>query len=511
MRGIVTMKIETDKPNILLIMSDQHSKHVLSCYGNKIVRTPNLDRLAAEGIRFTDAYCPAPLCVPSRMSFMTARTPSRNRVWTNKNILNSETPTWAHLMRLAGYDTALIGRMHFEGPDQRHGFDERPIGERSAGPPGMKLRGGPMHTRFPSSTHGQSRPSVEIAGKGRTLRQWADEARMQAAVDWIEARGRNPGPHPFAAVAGFVLPHCPFIAPESLFDYYYGRIDVPQIEEDQPLSTRRFRARCDILEPPLDPEHIRVARAAYFGLCEQVDILIGRVLDALDRSGLAENTLVIYTSDHGDMAGEHGCWWKSIYYEGSAGIPMIARWPGVIRTGTTQSAICSLMDIGPTFAEIAGAEFPYPVQGRSLLRLMTDETDPDWIQETVSEFVERRGMIPSRMIRSGPWKLWQDHGPDAPPPVLFNLQDDPDELRDLADDPDHTEIRRDLLEKLRADWNPDTVRRECAEREQHYDLLAAHTRATDAQSPDNIEYPPAEYEADVRLLPQQKKPGKGRE
>jgi choline-sulfatase len=481
-------------------MSDQHSRHVLSCYGNGIVRTPNLDRLAQEGMRFTDAYCPAPLCVPSRMGFMTARTPSRNRVWTNKNILNSETPTWAHLMRLAGYDTALIGRMHFEGPDQRHGFDERPIGERSAGPPGMKLRGGPMHTRFPNSTHGQTRPSVEIAGKGRTLRQWADEARMQAAVDWIEARGRNPGPRPFAAVAGFVLPHCPFVAPEPLFDYYYDRIDIPPIEENQPPSTRRFRERCGILQPPLEAERIRVARAAYFGLCEHVDSLIGRVLDALDRTGLGEDTLVVYTSDHGEMAGEHGCWWKSTYYEGSAGVPLIARWPGVVSAGSTQSAVCNLMDIGPTFAEIAGTGFPYPVQGRSLHRLLTRQADPDWPEETFSEFVERRGMIPSRMIRSGPWKLWTEGGPEGSPPVLLNLRDDPDELIDLADDPAHADVRSQLLEKLHADWAPETVRRECLEREEHYDLLVAHTRATDAQSPDNIEYPPAEYESGVQLL-----------
>ncbi len=128
--------IMSDKPNILLIMTDQHSKHVLGCYGNSLVGTPNLDCLAAEGMRFTDAYCPSPLCVPSRMSFMTSCTPSANEVWNNNHILHSGIPTWAKLLSSAGYETTLLGRMHFCGPDQGHGFEYRPVGEAGRGQAG---------------------------------------------------------------------------------------------------------------------------------------------------------------------------------------------------------------------------------------------------------------------------------------------------------------------------------------------------------------------------------------
>ena len=177
------------RPNILVIMTDQHSKHVLGCYGNPVVRTPNLDRLAADGMLFTSAYCPGPLCVPSRMSFMTCRAPSQNRVWDNAHILSSGLPTWAHSLGAAQYETSLIGRMHFIGPDQRHGFENRPIGEYHARHPGTPETGGPRWTRFPASTSGQRRVSVELAGTGTTTYQWADAQITERAVEYLRRQG----------------------------------------------------------------------------------------------------------------------------------------------------------------------------------------------------------------------------------------------------------------------------------------------------------------------------------
>jgi len=158
------------RPNVLLIMTDQHSKHFLGSYGNDIVRTPNLDRLASEGMRFTSAYCPAPLCVPSRMSFMTSRTPSRNRVWNNEGILSSAIPTWAHVLTAAGYETSLIGRMHFKGLDTRHGFENRPIGEPGASPPGRAAGVHGAGRGMPGALPRRVRagPSVRDAGGPRT-------------------------------------------------------------------------------------------------------------------------------------------------------------------------------------------------------------------------------------------------------------------------------------------------------------------------------------------------------
>ncbi|MCF7854983.1 MAG: sulfatase-like hydrolase/transferase [Candidatus Pacebacteria bacterium] len=495
------MPYSADRPNILLIMTDQHSKHFLGCYGNDLVRTPNLDRLAAQGMRFTDAYCPSPLCVPSRMSFMTSQTPSQNEVWNNNHILHSGIPTWPTLLSIAGYETALLGRMHFCGPDQLHGFESRPVGEGGAGPVGMARKGGPMWTKFPSSTSGQCRECVEVAGRGQTHYQWSDEERTRVARQWLKEKAQSPGPRPFAAVLGYTLPHCPFVARRDLFDYYYERVDIPSVEEAQPETVRRFRDLRGILDPPLPAERIRVARAAYYGLCEHIDSLIGQVLDTLEETGLADNTIVIYTSDHGEMAGEHGCWWKSNYYEGSAGIPLLARWPGMISQGSVSDAVCNLMDIGPTFADLTDTRFPHPVAGRSLCRILADGHDDEWPNETTSELVDHRGgFLASRMVRSGPWKLWV-YGDDAHlPPSLFNLENDPGELNDLGQDSDHEDTRHRLLTRLYQDWDPSEAAKKSQRYWTYFDVLRQWGQTVKPDSPYALVYPPPEYEDDVELL-----------
>jgi choline-sulfatase len=437
---------ETERPNIFLIMSDQHSKHVLGAYGNEIVRTPNLDRLAAEGMLFTDAYCPSPLCVPSRMSFMTSRTPNRNRAWNNRHVLDSGIPTWAHLLGAAGYETTLIGR-------------------------------------------------------GQTHYQWFDEVRTEASCEYLRERAADKGGRPFAAVLGYVLPHCPFVAPTELFDYYYDRVDIPPLEDDQPASVTRFRRIRGILDPPMPAERIRVARAAYFGLCEHVDRLVGQVLDCLEATGLAKNTLVIYCTDHGDMAGEHGCWWKSNYYEGSVGVPMMARLPGIVPAGSVSRAVCNLMDLGATFADIAGTEFHPPVDGRSLWPTLQGRHPADWKDETFSELIDfRGGFLPSRMIRSGPWKLWVYADDENLPPVLFNLAEDGDELHDLAADDRFADIRDELLRKVHDGWDVEAALAQARDKWDSYATLAKWGKAVQPTHPDEVVMPPAEYEANVELL-----------
>ena len=444
--------------NILLIMSDQHNKHQLGCYGDSLVRTPNLDRLAEKGIRFDNAYCPSPLCVPSRMSFMTSRTPSANRVWTNGHILSSAIPTWAHAVGAAGYETALIGRMHFVGSDHRHGFEKRPIGESVAIHPGADRPGAPLLDRI-AGTSGQSRRAVECAGRGSTTYQAYDVAVADAACAYIDEKAADDDGRPFAAVAGFVLPHCPFFAPKDLFDYYYDRVDVPSPTQADPPAVRRFKQLRGLL-PPLSEDRIRIARAAYFGLCEYFDTQIGRVLRKLEETGLDRNTVVIYCTDHGEMAGEHGCWWKSNYYEGSVGVPLIASLPGVIPEGTDSDVICNLMDLGPTLIDIAGGQ-PLPASdGRSLWPILAGGEDQDRPDETFSEHLGRQDGAPSRMIRKGPWKLYKYH--DTTPPVLYNLKDDPGEDRDLGTDAGHESVRDDLLARLHDGWDPEYVLRETA-------------------------------------------------
>jgi len=484
------------RANILFIVSDQHSKFHLGCYGDEVVRTPNLDRLAREGMRCTNAYTAAPVCVPARMAFMTGRHPSSTEVWTNNHILSSAIPTWAHAMGAAGYDTALIGRMHFVGSDQRHGFAERPLGEYSALHPGADRLGGPHFKDIPSSTSGQIREGVEIAGYGRTTYQAFDEQVAEAALDYLEQRARNS--RPFAAVAGFVLPHCPFFAPKELFDYYYQRVDIPDSHllglAPEPEAVRRFK-RTRKIDKPLSAERIRVARAAYFGLCEYFDDQVGRLLDKLDQTGLAENTLVVYLSDHGEMAGEHGCWWKSNYFEGSVGVPLIARLPGVIEAGSVDSTLCSLLDLGPTAVELAGGESLPDQDGHSLWSVFRGEADPTRPEAIFSELGPTRGEPPSRMIRSGRWKLY-DYGDDVPP-VLFDLEKDPGEWCDLAADQEHAAVRDGLLQRLYRDWDPERVAGRSAALERDAQQIAAWGRAVQPRHPDTLSVP--DVEAVVRV------------
>jgi choline-sulfatase len=466
---------DDDRPNILLIQTDQHNRSVTGCYGDETVRTPNIDRLAAEGMRFENAYCPAPICVPSRMSLMTARWPHQNRVWDNPHVLHSGIPTWAHVLGAAGYETSLVGRMHFDGPDQRHGFENHPIGDLRSDVLDDELEG----------TSTQTRRAVERAGHGHTAFRGFDDAVTEAAINYLTDRASSGRDRPFAAVVGYVLPHCPFVAPRDLFEYYYDRVSIPRPEGDQPPSIELFRENRDILDP-VPEERIRVARAAYLGLCEYVDRNVGAILDCLDRTGLAEDTLVVYCSDHGEMAGEHGCWWKSTYYEGSAGVPLVVRLPDHIEAGTTSEAVVNLTDLGVTFADLAGTAFETPVAGRSLWPTLRGERPEDWADETYSEFVDRYGDVgPTRMVRSGPWKLW-DYPAEDVPPALFNLEADPEERVDLGEDPEYAEVREELLEKLYDGWNPEAVARESDQLVEGNDVLSAWEDAVDPDYPERL-------------------------
>jgi choline-sulfatase len=435
------------KKNILLIMSDQHNKKLLGCYGNEIVRTPNLDRLAAEGMTFTDAYCAAPLCVPSRMSFMTGRQPSSNKVWTNSGQLSSEIPCWTHQLSLSGHETTLIGRMHFNGPDQWHGFQQRPVGEIG----------------FPIESWGidklgcsQERSAPLVAGKGTSPYKWYDDRITEATCEYLRTKAADKS-QPFAAVTGFLLPHNPYIGPAELFDYYYDKIDLPEVDEFvEPPDVAIYKAVHGFAEP-LDPEQIRRARAAYFALCEYTDTRIGHILDCLEATGLAENTVVIYVSDHGDMAGEKGCWTKSCYYDGSAGVPMVIRAPGITEPGSSSSSVVNLYDLPPTLCDLAGAEpMPY-IDGHSLVPLLHGD-DSAWNNETYSELCNTTAgnCIVSRMIRSDDWKLWYD-ATNKVAPALFNLKIDPEELNNLAATPESQAKVDELMQKLMTGWEPEMI------------------------------------------------------
>jgi choline-sulfatase len=486
-------------PNILVMMSDQHARPFAGCYANSLIRTPNLDRLASEGTRFTNAYCASPVCVPSRMSFMTGRLPGRNRVWNNQGVLSSGIPTWPHALGAAGYETTLIGRMHFLGSDQRHGFMKRPIGEGNARHLGAPELGGPRYTRIPNATAGHKRDCFEYAGRGPSFYQHYDGDVTDETCRFL--REQAGADQPFAAVTGYILPHCPFIGPKGAFDYYYDRVPTaPEIGGEPECIQSLHETRR--LHPRATEKQIRVARAAYYAMIECVDANVGRILDALEATGLADNTLVVYCSDHGEMLGEHGVWSKKCFYDQSAGVPLITRLPNVTEPGTVCDDLCSLIDLAPTFAELGdGPEMD--VDGESLIPLWNGESAPD--RTVIAEVADLNGGIfewLGRMVRQGPWKLWQHISADGEPwdPVLFDLDEDPDERNNLADDPAHAARVESMSEDLNEGWDPDAVRGEVGQQMRDVDLLKTWGRRVQPPHPDTYTWPGPKVEGEMEVL-----------
>ena len=357
---------EQERPNLVVVMSDQHNPRVLGCAGDPIIRTPHLDRLAAQGVRFAQTYAGSPLCVPSRATFLTGQGCSAIQVWSNSCTFASGIPTFAHALAIAGYDTVLSGRMHFKGPDQRHGFTERVMGDVSGPTDGYPHR---TLGDIPYSSQGQSRSSLEFVGPGRTGFQTYDRDVAAAAARFVRDRAAQGSDRPFCLVVGLILPHAPYIAPRPLYDEYVDRVVLPPVPAGaraaQHPAVRMWRQDKGFDEAT--PDQQRAARAGYYGMVTMVDEAIGQIVAALDETGLRERTAVFYTSDHGDMLGELGLWHKSTLYEGSVGVPLIASWPERFASGTTVNDPVSLIDLAPTFAALGGGPpCPIPPDGCSL-------------------------------------------------------------------------------------------------------------------------------------------------
>ena len=471
----------TDQPNILFIMSDQHAPRVTGCYGDEIIHTPNLDKLAAKGTTFDNAYTPSPLCVPARMSFLTGKYPSSQNCWTNSDSLASDLPTTAHSLGAAGYKPKLVGRLHSIGPDQMHGYEERIVGDHST-----NWIGGFAHTMgVLTKTNGPFRVSLEASGGGQSSYELHDRDVTQAALEQLDkiAEDRKNGDiTPFSLNVGYLLPHQPYVADPELVDYYLARISAPKHSktkaENEHPSWQWWR-KCTGIDVDIPQEQIDRSRAAYYALTEIFDGMVGEVLDRLDENGLAENTIIIYTSDHGDQLGERGLWWKQTFYDDSVKIPLIFSMPGVVPEGERRSQVVNLIDLSQTLLQAVGAPQLPGADGRSFWDVILNSKS-SWQNETFSEYCID-GMAPwasgitsqQRMIRSGKWKLiyYSGHRPQ-----LFNLELDPDEINDLADDTGHVKIIKVLTSRIFENWDPNSIEKIMADRRKNKELLSQWSR-----------------------------------
>lgn len=358
------MTVGRRRLNVLLIMADQLNPMVLPAYGGR-ARTPAIDRLAAAGSVFEAAYCNSPLCAPSRAAFMTGRLPSRTGGYDNAAPFGSDVPTFAHLMRIKGYRTTLAGKMHFAGPDQLHGFEERLTTDIYPADFGWTPDWARPERR-PSWYHNMS--SVADAGTCiRTNQLDFDEEVAFTAERAIFDAARGADDRPFCLVASLTHPHDPFAVPRRFFDLYTDedaglpRLGLGDVPLDPHSARLRHVSNMDV--EPVSAAQVTRARRAYLGAVSFVDAIVGRLTGALEETGLADDTVVILTSDHGEMLGERGLWYKMSFLEGSARVPLIVHAPRHLPARRVAAAV-SLVDLAPTLAGLAadGAE-PEGVEG----------------------------------------------------------------------------------------------------------------------------------------------------
>lgn len=440
-----------ETPNFLIIMSDEHDPAVTGCYGHPTVRTPYLDRLASEGTVFDSAYSNCPLCVPARMAFLTGLYVHRNKAWDNASELRLEIPTFANYMEAAGYDTVLCGRMHMVGTDRSHGFCRRLYEDIT-----QHTHPGKGPARAPEGRRG-SASHVTDSGPGQALFEEYDSTVADLSARFLEGKALEVGGRPWVLVSGFMYPHFPLVAPRELYDLYYPDGVIMPDNRGETFSSQhpviqhlRYHLRVD---EELPEDLVRRALASYYGLITLTDRNIGRLLEVIDHSTLRDNTVVIYTSDHGENGGHHGLWQKHCFYEASVRVPLIMRDPRD-RRARRVSAPVSLVDIMPTIMERARIG-PANVSGRSFLGLARGAEEPGRI--AFSEFHANGMLGAGYMLRKGRFKYnhYVGHAPQ-----LFELSADPGEFNDLAPDPAYRAVRDELEQELRSIVNPEEVDQE---------------------------------------------------
>ena len=439
-------------PNILILMADQLGAAALPAYGHPLVKTPNIDALANRGAVFDNFYSSFPLCAPARLALMTGKLCSNIQAWDNAAQIPSDIPTFAHYLRVMGYRTCLSGKMHFIGPDQLHGFEERITTDIC--PSDFNWT---AHWDDPWRTMDWFHDMKNVSNAGiaeRALQQDYDEEVAHNARRWIFDWARDPDQRPFLLVSSFTHPHDPYVTPKKFWDMYkHEDITMPRVPfippDKRDAHSRRLWEQYDRGEFGVGDEHVRNARHAYYGSVSYLDERFGDVMEALARAKLVDDTIVVVLADHGDMLGERGLWYKMSFYDWSSRVPLIMSGPGIPKTRIKSNA--GLVDILPTLVDIASngayADFPDQPDGKSLMPLLKhDAGDRIAVSELMSEGVA----APYVMLRKGKYKLtFVEHDP----PQLFDMEADRDELHDLASDPKHADILKDMLNEVSKRWD----------------------------------------------------------
>ncbi|MEM7091763.1 MAG: choline-sulfatase [Actinomycetota bacterium] len=458
----------TDQPNLLFIQVDQLTASFLPAYGNTVAKTPHLDALAERSVVFDAAYTNFALCAPSRFSMMSGRLPSEIGAFDNGAEFPSAIPTYAHYLKASGYHTALSGKMHFVGADQLHGFDERLTIDIY--PASFQWTGD--WNEAGAQKHSNDARSFTLAGPVTWNPQldYDDEVLHRARrklYDLALGSGIDDG-QPWHMTVSFTHPHDPYQCSHEHWNRYdHDEIDMPvvgMVDDPDPYS-RRLRHEYGLEGIEITDEQVRTARHGYYGSVSYVDDLVGALLATLRETGFESNTVVIFSTDHGDMMGERGLWYKRTFFEGGSRIPFFVSWPERFRPSRVGANV-SLVDLLPTLIDLAGGRTE-PVDtpaGASLVPLCDGDAtalDAGFGADIVfGENLSEGATAPILMAKRGSMKyVWSG----CDPAQLFDLAADPLELINLAGSAEHADAENELHALVHRRWNVDDLTQQIVE------------------------------------------------
>ena len=437
------------QPNILILMVDQLNGTLFPDGPVDWLHVPNLHKIAQRSTRFANAYTASPLCAPGRASFMSGQLPRRTRVYDNAAEFASDIPTYAHHLRRVGYATCLSGKMHFVGPDQLHGFEERLTTDVYPADFGWTPDYRKPGERIDWWYHNMG--SVVSAGVGEISNQLEyDDEVAYNAVRKIYDLGRQQDDRPWMLTTSFTHPHDPYVARKKYWDMYEDCAHllpetpaIPYASQDS-HSKRIFDAN-DWRSFDITEQNIKDSRRAYFANISYLDDKIGEILEALEAVDQVENTIIMFVSDHGDMLGDRGLWFKMNFFEGSARVPLMIAAPNM-PVGRIHMPV-STLDVLPTLAELAGINMeeimPW-TDGRSLV------SPTDSLRPVFMEYAAEASNAPLVAIRQGHWKFIHC---ELDPPQLYNLEADPFEQTNLAENPTHANTMETFMQAMRDQWD----------------------------------------------------------
>lgn len=436
--------------NVLFLFSDEHQRDALGCYGHALVKTPNLDELAARGTRFTNAYTSSPICVPARASMATGEYVHKTRCWSNAQAYQGEPISWGHRLQSQGHRVDSIGKLHYRGKEYDNGFDNEllPLYIRN----GLGWIKGLL--RDHEAVLDCSSYTAEI-GPGDSSYTQYDLGVTREACDWLSNTKNSNRDKPWALFVSWLRPHYPLTCPPEFYELYpldkmdEARFTEPQQQPKHPV-VQAIRRNFNY-DSNFTPGERQIARASYYGLCSFLDDQVGQVIAALEASGQADNTLIIYTSDHGDHNGNRGLWTKMTLYDESAAVPMIIAGPGMPKSKVV-STLSSLVDIYPTILSATGADDDG--KHRPGIALQALARNGDFDRAILSEYHDGGSPTGMFMLRNTRWKYNYYPGYAA---ELFDMREDPDEQIDLAESEAHAGIRAQCHTQMLTLVDPDAA------------------------------------------------------